>query len=151
MRGINSDGITAILLMLVASIALWHTRELNEMSAAFPRTVGWILVGLSIVYFSKSFWRPRGEKRFAAVDRRRVIIATVGIVFYGALIGLIGFLWASLLYLTFFACFLQKRELQLRLRLMRAVVFAFAVGGSFYLLFRYVFVVPLPNGVLFGS
>lgn len=151
MQRISSDSYTALILFAIACIALWNTRDLNNMSATFPRTVGFILLGLSAVYFVTSILRPNKAKLFAEVDKRRVVSMVLGMVVYVGLMWIAGFLPASVAFIAFFVWFLQGRGKSQTSKLIRAGMFSILVGSSFYLLFRFVFLVPLPNGVLFGG
>lgn len=151
MQRMNSNTYTAILLVAIACIALWQTQDLNSMSAMFPQVIGLILLMLSIIYFIVGIIRPVRENPFAFIEKKRVIPLVLGMVGYLLLIWTVGFLIASFTFVAFFVWFLQgDMENQLG-RLMRSFVFAFVIDGFFYVLFRYVFFVPLPTGVLFGA
>lgn len=69
------------------------------MSYVFPRTIGIILLLLSIVYLIKSFIKPDQRKLFAGIDKRKVAVMSLGMVGYVILIGIFGFLIASILFI----------------------------------------------------
>ncbi|GAA5344984.1 tripartite tricarboxylate transporter TctB family protein [Planifilum fimeticola] len=144
---VGKEPFLALLVLALGLLALWETRELNEMSAVFPQTVGGILTGLGLFYLLYSLFRPVSRKGGTAVDRRRVLLMTTAMVGYVLLIGVIGFLPATLVFTGFSAWVLQGRE---SASLSRAMLFAVVVSVGFFLLFRYVFLVPFPTGI-FGN
>lgn len=151
MKRINHDTYAAVAFLAIACFALWETRDLNDMSAMFPRTIGFILLGLSAVYFAASVFNPGKDELFTSVDRRRAVSMGLGMIAYVVFMWFAGFLLASLCFIAFFVWLLQGRTERRLRRVMRASFFSLLVGGGFYLLFRFVFLVPLPEGLLFGG
>ncbi|MBO8173115.1 MAG: tripartite tricarboxylate transporter TctB family protein [Bacillaceae bacterium] len=151
MTRLTRDSRIAICLIVIALVALWESRDLNLMSAVFPRTAGGILLILSLVYLVKSLVKPEFGRVLDAIDRRRVMQMCVGLILYVFLIWFIGFLAASLIFLAYFVWYLQGAEQPSRRRMLRAGAASLVISGGFYLLFKMVFVVPLPVGYLFGG
>lgn len=151
MRRITSDTYAAVIICTLACVALWQTAGLNEMSATFPRTIGVIMLSLGVIYFVMSVLRPGRKQPFAQIDKSRVIPLVLGMAVYVLLIWAVGFLPASLTFIAFFVWLLQGKARSRGKRMMRAFIFSLVVGISFYVLFHYVFLVPLPKGLLFGG
>jgi hypothetical protein len=151
MLRICKDSYVAVALILLSLVALWGTRELNEMSAVFPKTVGIILLVLSIVYLIKSIKKPDYNKVFGSIDKGRVVPMLLGMVIYVALIWAVGFFLASLFFISFFVWFLQEPGNNRMHRLTRSGLYSIGMVLVFYLVFRYVFLVPLPEGIIFGG
>lgn len=151
MSRITRDSYVAIVLILISVIALWGARDLNKMSAIFPRTIATILLILSVIYLIVSLIKkPEGGKAFAGIDKKIVLSMCGGMVGYVILIWLISFLVASLIFIGFFVWFLQdSSENGWRPRLFSSVISSVVVSIGFYLLFEGVFNVPLPRGIFF--
>jgi len=151
MQRVSYDQISSILLVVVAIIALWKTRGLSEMSYIFPRTIGIILLMLSIIYLIFSYLRRENKKLFHNIDKSMVVIMGLGMIGYFVLIVICGFLIASILYIGAITLYLQKEEKHktFNKKLMHASIFSFSISIVFYLLFKNVFLIQLPTG-MFG-
>ncbi|MFD1705548.1 tripartite tricarboxylate transporter TctB family protein [Siminovitchia sediminis] len=147
------DLLSSCLLLLLASIILWETRGLSEVSYIFPRTVGIILLLLSSVYFVKSLVSKDTRQYFTHMDRRKIILIALSMAGYVLFIVIAGFWPASILYITVTAWYLQRDEpLKSRRRVFtQSLSVAFIFSTAFYLLFRYVFFVPLPVSIFVSS
>jgi len=146
---VGKEPFLALLVLTLGLLALWETRELNEMSAMFPQAVGGILIGLGLFYLLYSLFRPVSGKGGGgtAIGRRRVLLMTTAMVGYVLFIGVIGFLPATLVFTGFSTWILQGREIASLPRIRRAILFMLVVSVGFFLLFRYVFLVPFPTGI----
>ena len=144
------DLISSFLLLVISIVALWETRGLSEMSYIFPRTVCIILFIMSLVYFFKSLVEKEGMEYFKNVSKRKVILIASGMAGYVILISFIGFLTASIIYLTSSIWILQKgRSIKSnRLLLIHSLFISIILSSALYVLFRYVLIVPLPDGLL---
>lgn len=150
MRRLTYDVYIALILLCVSGIVFRETSRLNPMSAVFPRTIGYILFVLSIYYLVQSIWKASHEPIFAGVDRRRVAIMCAFLIGYTGLIWLIGFLIASILFIFVVVWYLQEKNVSFKLKLYRAASCSLLISIGFYSLFKYVFIVPLPTGLLFS-
>jgi len=81
MQRVSYDQISSILLVVVAIIALWKTRGLSEMSYIFPRTIGIILLMLSIIYLIFSYLRRENKKLFHNIDKKFIKLVTIILLF----------------------------------------------------------------------
>ncbi|RST60285.1 tripartite tricarboxylate transporter TctB family protein [Siminovitchia terrae] len=144
------DLISSFLLLFISLVGLWETRGLSEMSYIFPRTVCIILFLLSFIYFIKSLFKKEAADYFINVRKRKVIQVASGMVCYFILISFIGFLPASIIYLAASIWILPKEgnTKSRRLLLFQALFISIVFSTTFYVLFRYVFNVPLPEGLL---
>ncbi|MBD8003921.1 tripartite tricarboxylate transporter TctB family protein [Bacillus norwichensis] len=143
------DLISSSLLLVISLAAILDTRGLSEMSYVFPRTVCIILFLLSLIYFIKSLVKNEAADYFIN-HKRKVILVTSSMVCYFILISFIGFLPASIIYLAASIWILQKEGNTKRrhLFLFQAFPISIIISSAFYILFRYVFHVPLPEGLL---
>ncbi|WP_010531645.1 tripartite tricarboxylate transporter TctB family protein [Lentibacillus jeotgali] len=152
MQRVNYNTISAFILVIVAGIAIWETRDLSEMSYIFPRTIGIILLLLSIAYLINSLIKPKHNKLLEGIDKRKVAVMSAGMISYVILIGLVGFLIASMMFIGFLTWYLQRdnQGKSGRAKIADAAIGSISVSVLFFVLFRYVFLVPLPTGLLFG-
>ncbi|RST76280.1 tripartite tricarboxylate transporter TctB family protein [Siminovitchia acidinfaciens] len=143
------DLITSLTLLAISFITLWKTSGLSEMSSVFPRTIGILLLLLSLIYLIVTLVKKTSESYFKSTNRRKVILISLGMAGYVVFISLIGFLLASIVYLSSVMWLLQKEETTQRglSILLKSVLFSILFSTAFYLLFRYVFIVPLPEGL----
>lgn len=151
MKRMSKDVIIAIVLLFISGVVLWETKDLNKMSADFPKTIGYILLLLSIYYLIVSLMKPNFEKVFASINKTRIAFMCLGMVIYAFFIWLIGFLLASLLFMSFFVWYLQGPQDNQKRRVLLAGISSLIVISGFYSLFKYVFAVPLPVGLIFGG
>lgn len=149
MRKLTNDMYIAFILIIISGVVLWETSGLNKMSAVFPRTIGYILLVLSIIYMITSIMKPTYEKAFEGIDRKKVAVMSLGILLYAVLIWIFGFLIASLCYIFSFVWYLQGDLSVPKKRLMRAVVASIGVTIVFFIIFKFLLNVPLPLGLLF--
>lgn len=152
MQRVNYNTLSSIILMVVAGIAIWETRGLSEMSYVFPRTIGIILLILSMGYLIKSLIKPAQSKLFEGIDKGKVFVMSLSMIGYVVLIILLGFLIASLLFIGSLTWYLQQdnEEKSSQARIVHASISSIGVSVFFFVLFRYVFLVPLPSGILLG-
>jgi hypothetical protein len=149
MHRLTKDVISAVVLVIISGVVLWETSGLNEMSAVFPRTIGYILLVLSLFYLVKSIAKPTYEKVFEGTDKRKVLVMSLGVLIYAVLIWIIGFLIASLCYLFSIIWYLQGAKEEPKRRIFRAGIASLSVSVGFYFIFKFLLNVPLPLGILF--
>jgi hypothetical protein len=149
MHRLTKDVISAVVLVIISGVVLWETSGLNEMSAVFPRTIGYILLVLSLFYLVKSIAKPTYEKVFEGTDKRKVLVMSIGVLIYAVLIWIIGFLVASLCYLFSIIWYLQGKQEGPKKRIFRAGIASLSVSVGFYFIFKFLLNVPLPLGILF--
>ena len=113
----------------------------------FPRVCSWLLVGTALVLLAKAVLRP--ERRAVAERRGGLVTAAAfgaGFVAYYQTVVWVGFLATT----TFFyaaAMALLRGRLSVR-GAVQSLVIAAAVTVALYLVFKRVFLVPLPEGLL---
>ncbi|MBB6453670.1 heme O synthase-like polyprenyltransferase [Salirhabdus euzebyi] len=153
MQRVNHDIVSSIIFIFVAAFALWETRGLSEMSYVFPRTAGIILLVCSIIFFIKSIIKKEDKKAFDDINKRKVMVMSLGMIGYLIVIGLVGFLIASIIYIWAFCFYLQRdeKEKSNKSKMLHAGITAFGVSIFFFVLFKFVFAVPLPPGIFFGG
>ncbi|SFA99339.1 Tripartite tricarboxylate transporter TctB family protein [Lentibacillus halodurans] len=152
MQKVNYNTISSVILIIVACLAIWETKGLSEMSYVFPRTIGLILLILSIAYYIKSMIKSSSSKLFEGINKRKVVIMSLSMIGYVILISLFGFLMASMLFIGWMTWYLQQHNTDKsnKAKIVHASISSISISIFFFVLFRYVFVVPLPSGLLFG-
>ena len=147
-RNITYDLSFALFLVLLSLAAIWKTKGLNEMSYLFPRTVGLVLLCLSMIYLAAVFVKNGDRKLFEHIHKRQLLVISLGMIGYVALIGLLVFLPASIIYLSSFTWYLMMGEEKPgNIKVFYSAWSAMAVSVFFFVLFRYIFNVPLPMGI----
>lgn len=147
-RNMSYDLVFSLVLVFLSLAAIWKTKGLNEMSYLFPRTVSIILLFLSVMYLAVVLVRKERPKLFEHIHKRQLFIISLGMVAYVVLIGLLGFLLASIIYLSVFTWYLMMGEDKPgNRRVFYSAWSAMAVSVFFFVLFRYIFNVPLPAGI----
>jgi Tripartite tricarboxylate transporter TctB family len=144
---VGKDLFLAGIELVLGLFVLWESADFNRLSAVFPQTVGGILAGLGLIHLLQSLFRPVPATKGSTVDGRRALFLTATVVGYVALIGVIGFLPATLLFAGFATWLLQGRRDTPATRISTSVLFSVTVSVGFYFLFRYVFSVPFPAGI----
>ncbi|MCD5325241.1 MULTISPECIES: tripartite tricarboxylate transporter TctB family protein [Pontibacillus] len=148
MRRFNKETVIASVLVFIFSYAYYEARQLSEMSGIFPEVISLISLILSILYLVKSFWIPVTNRPFEGVDKEKIYAVIGGMVLYGIGLWYVGFLITSLFIVTMLV-FLLQDEGSKKQKWVKAGTSSTLICGGFYLLFRFVFLVPLPNGQIF--
>ncbi|GGB54528.1 hypothetical protein GCM10011409_35170 [Lentibacillus populi] len=150
MQKVNYDIVTSIIFIIISIITILETRGLSKISYIFPRTIGVIFLLLSFMYLILSIIKRDNKKLFGNIDKQKVLIMSIGMIGYFISISLFGFLIASILYIGLITWYLQKdqKEKSHKSKILRAVLCSIIVSVSFFILFQYVFLVPLPTGLL---
>lgn len=135
---------------MISIIALVKTEGLSQMSALFPQIIASILLGCSVIYLIVSLIKPTHDKAFEGLNGKRIITFLAGLCLYVLLIWIVGFLISSILMLGFFIWFLQGDKFSTRRRVIFAGGCSIGITVVFYVLFKVVFLVPLPPGLFFS-
>lgn len=136
--------------LLLGAWGLYESREMSDLGAIFPRTIGAAMIGLSALYILYGLVRPRSVSSDTSSEQsntRRVLLLVTMAVWI-ALISVIGFVSSSLigfLGLTLIGNYDRWTPTRAILYLITAIC---TVAG-FYALFAYALQVPLPKGSLF--
>lgn len=145
---VTYDLFFSLFFVVLSLAAVWKTMGLNETSYLFPRTVGLVLLFLSMVYLVSLFIKNGHQKLFEHINKRQLFVIGLGMIGYVALIGLLGFLVASIIYLSSFTWYLMGGEDKPRnIKVFYSAWSAMAVSLFFFVIFRYIFNVPLPVGI----
>jgi|SRR5699024_6266546 len=151
----KTDVLSSITLIVISVIALWQTIGLTKMSYVFPRSIAIILLFLSSIYLINSIIkiiRNNETSFFDGIKVKEVLIMGIGMIGYIFSIIFFGFLISSVLYMTFVTWYLQKEtKKSMKLRIAHSFVSSLLFSLFFFFLFKNVFLVPLPEGVLFSG
>jgi hypothetical protein len=150
-----AGAVGAILFGIIGAYVLWSSLAMSQHAAAFPRTVGAILLGLSLIQFLRSATGRSSTVLEEGVSlaaqkeglgRRLTLITTM--IAWAILFPVVGFVVTSFvaaLVLTFTAQFG-------RMSAVRAAIYLICVTimvAGFYLLMVRVLHIPLPRALLF--
>lgn len=155
-RGPDRAGaVGAVVFALIGAYVLWASLDMSDNAAAFPRAVGAILLGLSLIQLVRSATGRSStvlEEGVSLADqreglgRRLTLIATMAA--WAILFPVIGFVvtsFAAAIVLTATAQFGRPSPA-------RAAVYAISISAivfGFYLLMVHVLNIPLPRALLF--
>lgn len=141
------DRITGILLIVFALFAYYGSYSFPELGvtdtgpAFFPRLVAIGIIGLSIILIVKSFIKTEDEK--VKFDGYKKVLLSVGIM----IVYLIGFLKIGFFTSSVFSLILIMYVMGMRKKTTILLVTILSTG-VIYLIFYYLFNVPLPKGIL---
>lgn len=149
MSKINKDILTSLILTLVSVIILWETKGLTKISYIFPRTIGVILLIFSLMYLISSFLKPKSNHTTENKGIKNTLMMSVSMIGYFILMVIFGFLTSSLIYMGFVSWYLQKdfTNKNNTTKITHSILSSIIVSITFFLLFRIVFSVPLPEGL----
>lgn len=140
---------------IIGAYVLWASLAMSQNAAAFPRTVGGILLGLSIIQFVRSATGRSSTVLEEGVSlaaqkeglgRRLTLIATL--IAWAILFPILGFVVTSFvaaIVLTFTAQFGSMSAVRATIYLISVTVMV----AGFYLLMVRVLNIPLPRTLLF--
>ena len=142
------DRITGLILIFVAGFAYYRSFSFPKLGvtetgpAFFPRLVTMFIIGLSILLILMSFKKGKDEENVEIKELKRVLL-TIGImVFY-----LVGFLYIGFFVARFLSLIFIMYVMGIRKKT-TIILVSLVSTGIVYLVFYYVFKVPLPEGIL---
>lgn len=145
----TKDTGSAAFFIVIALGGLWITRTFNTMSAVFPILILSLFLIFSIIFLIVSIYKSREQnEKENKIFSKEASITAAALLIYIFLIWLIGFLFASLLFLGVMTWYLQDNYTSGKKRLINAAGSSVVVTVVFFLLFRYVFLVQLPTGII---
>ncbi|HBV97482.1 MAG: hypothetical protein JL50_08085 [Peptococcaceae bacterium BICA1-7] len=147
---LNSTSISSFAFLIIAAAAWYMTGDLSKMGSFFPRVIAVMMGIFAIIQIAVSLLQKKKEEPFSGIDAKRVISMVLGISLYVALIMLIGFILSGILFLAFFFWYLERGG-DKSPSMARSLILAVLITGAFYSVFHYIFLVPLPVGMLFGG
>lgn len=143
-----STTISSMVFLLIA-VASWHLAgDYTEMGGFFPKVIAVLLGLFSALQLVVCVIQKKKEQPFEGVEAKRLFPMIAGIVAYLALIFLIGFLPTSVLFLTFFFWFLGHGSVK-GMSLLKSATISILISTGFFIVFYYIFNVPLPMGMFF--
>ena len=128
--------------------AISETREMSDMGATFPRTIGIAMIVFSLAFIVLSVvgkGRARALPEAGSTPKRVVLIVVT--LAWVLLLSIVGFYVTSLV--AFVAlCFVANYDPITPRMVLIWIASAFGVVTAFYLLFAKALLVPLPTGIL---
>jgi len=146
---INADIIIGISCLVIAGVVFAVTRDLSQLGGVIIDYTLIAVVVLSLLMLIKGFLKPQKLAFFESRgERNNVVIGLVILLAYLALMPLVGFLPSSYLFYAIFNMYLGE-DIWSRKNIIYSVLISFIVVTFFYLIFRFVLSVPLPQGIWF--
>lgn len=147
---LNADLIIGFSSLALAGVVFAATRDLSRLGGLFVNYTLLVIAILSVLMLIKGFVKPQRLAFFdSSEERNNVIVGIVILGFYLVLMPLIGFLPASYIFYAFFNLYLAQDRWSLK-NILHSVLISAVVVTMFYVLFRYVLAVPLPQGKWLG-
>ena len=147
----NSDLIVGTLTLIVTAVFYYFTRDLSKLSVIYVNYVLIILGTLSLLTLIKAMVRPERIAFFeSAVERNNIVVGLVILFSYLLLLPVIGFLPSSYLFFLVMTLYLSEERFTTR-NILVSVTVSIVVVSVFYAVFKYVLLVPLPEGVFYAE
>lgn len=146
---INSDIVVGVGTLILAGIAYFMTRDLSSLGGVFVNFTLWAMVVFAVLELIKGFVKPEKIKFFESREERdNVIVGLVILLVYLGMLPFVGFLPSSLLFFAVMNLYLGHEPLTAK-RIAKSTALSLVVVIIFYLTFKGVLEVPLPQGSLF--
>jgi len=147
---VNRNIVFSIIIILIALGAFYNVGNLEMDSSIFPQVTAVILVILNLLHIFKHIRKDKKKALLNDVNFSGLITMALGIVIYVIAIKLIGFLVASLIFLSLFMWLLnENRKKQPLKAFIQCIFVASLITFGFYGIFQHLFLIPLPQGVWF--
>ena len=145
----NSDLIVGTLTLIVTAVFYSFTRDLSKLSVIYVNYVLIILGMLSLLTLIKAMVRPERIAFFeSVVERNNIVVGLVILFAYLLLLPVIGFLPSSYIFFLVMTLYLSEERFTTR-NIFVSMAVTFFVVSIFYGVFKYVLLVPLPDGIFF--
>lgn len=148
---LNSTTVSSLIFILIAVAAWQLSADLTESGQFFPRVIAVLMGGLALIQLVVGVIQKKKETPFAGIDARSVLTMALGISLYVGLIIVFGFILAGVMFLGFFFWHLSRGDGDKNRTILTSFILAALVCGGFYVIFHYIFLVPLPEGMIFGG
>ena len=146
---LNADLIIGFSSIVLAGVVFVATRDLSRLGGLFVNYTLVVIFILSVLMLIKGFVKPQRLSFFdSSEERNNVIVGVVILVVYLILMPLVGFLPASYLFYAIFNLYLAQNRWNWK-NILRSVVISAVVVTVFYMVFRFLLAVPLPEGKWF--
>lgn len=146
----NNDRVSSIGILIVSVMAYYSVSGMSQLAALFPEVVSVIMAFFALLLLIRSFVRPKKDKWFEEADVAYLIWVVIGFVIYIILVFFIGFFMSSLVFIIFYSWLLGAKRKSFKMIGISAIV-GIVTTISVYVIFKFVFLVPLTHGVLFGG
>jgi putative tricarboxylic transport membrane protein len=137
----------AAILIVIAAMAIYHSKEFSPLGSVFPRTIGAAMILFSGAYILVALARPQPAKLPERGSPWRRTLLVVVMIAWAVLLEPVGFLSTSVFAFTAIMLIANYHRWTPRRAVAYAVSGAIVLGGL-YAIFRFVLQVPLPPGIL---
>ena len=145
----QKDSLSAIFFIILGGIAYWMSLSFSSKIARWPQVLILILLGLSVLLFSKGLRSDDKQslkqlkETVFSIFRNRTFWSMVFEMLYLVSINIIGYVISTAVYILFHMWFLGIKRLRL-------VLFSALIFGLFvFVVFKMILNLPLPSGIFF--
>lgn len=146
-----SNTIVNAIFILLASVFLYQTKDLNYLSAIFPQIISVVVIALCAVSIVMSA-RKKKEQSAPKIKREDflyiIIVIVLSFLWVYLMDWVFGFTVGSIIFMTIISLIVGGKRLSFKQIIANVAVFAIITIAFWYLLAK-LLVVPLPRGLLF--
>jgi putative tricarboxylic transport membrane protein len=143
----------ALVFLAIGIYAVWTSFAMTMLGAIFPRTIGGVLIGLSVIQIGLSFTGrgaqasgEGGETSKEGLGRRLALVAVM--IAWALLFPAIGFVVTSFVAAVLLIFIAEHERTAAGIWLFRIAIVA-AMVGAFYWLRARILYIPMPRGIFF--
>lgn len=141
----NTSRVLGAAMVIVSGVWLYYAHTYSFWVRIFPQVMGYVLLAIGLLLLVQSVRAERQPNPWAGADYRAVALSMLVMVLYVASLELLGFLLGSVLMFMVLGFYLGPRSRPVR-RVLITLAFSVGLTGGLYVIFVYLFNVPLPRG-----
>lgn len=144
----------ALIFLAVGAYAVWTSLSMTMLGAIFPRTIGAILIGLSMIQVVRALAGRGGQRsgESAEASNEEGLVRRLGLVLvmvaWAIVFPLVGFVATSLVAAIALVFLAEHENTPVAIWILRIAVVS-AMVMAFYWLMTRVLYIPMPRGLLF--
>jgi len=141
----KADLVAGFVFIFVSVVMYFESLNYSELGSIFPKIGAAGLFLFSIIYIATSL-REKGEGYFSKDSVEAFVFTFVATIVYVGILPYLGFLLSGFLYITLFSY--MAAPSRTKRVLLASIGFSVLINALFYSVFRFIFNVPLPSGLL---
>lgn len=142
----NGSRVLGIAMVVVAGGWLYYAHTYSFWVRIFPQVMGYVLLVIGLLLLVQSVKAERQPNPWAGADYRAVLLSASVMILYVASLEFLGFLLGSVLMFLVLGFYLGPRARPVR-RALITLAFSIGLTAALYVIFVFLFNVPLPRGV----
>ncbi len=146
-----SNTIVNTIFILLASVFLYQTKDLNYLSAIFPQIISVVVISLCTISIVTSA-RKKEEQSAVKIKREDllyiIIIIVLSFLWVYLMDWVFGFAVGSIIFMTIISLIVGGKNLKFKQLVGNIITFSIITIAFWYLLAK-LLIVPLPRGLLF--